>query len=551
MDARRNAKQLIAERCKYDLFYLVKYVLGGGDLIDPKVHGPLCASFRHLIFKDNPEESLKYQYPSDYGRTEEEGMPNEQEKQEFLEWQRKFEPNLDAAYSVRDKMDIHNTSMLYLMPRGTLKTTVITIGGTIQWLLNFPDDRVALDSETVTKTRGFLTEIKGHFEENESLRDIWNVLHGDYPDDAKTKKPWSTEMLVLATRKRAKKEPSIDCLGIGVTRNGYHYDIAFLDDLHSELNTKTADEIAKVKEHRKLVYSLLDPGCPQVVIGTRWAFSDAYQEIIDEEQEDFNFITRSALSSKDNEEFYPRRLTRPVLARFRRIQGAYLFSCQYLNNPVDDETATFKHENFRYLTRHQMAQRKINWYGLVDPSYEGPYSDYCAIVIAGIDAQGRLYEKHIVREKMTYSAIIDKMFELNAIFKIARWGLEVVGTQKSIEYTLRQEETKRGISLRCHMFRSRPRTKIERIQALAPYYENHEVFHCAGSPNLAVLEDELTKFPRAKHDDVSDCFSGILEIGIKPAGVKGDPKEMEKSTSGIDKSYITMLNKPRSPMVGY
>jgi len=547
-DYELRAKQAIAERCKYDLFFLVKHVLGGGDLIDPKVHGPLCASFRHLLFKKDPAESLKYEYPSDYGRTEEEGMPTDEEKKEFLAWQRKFEPNIDAAYSVRDKVNIYLTSMLYLMPRGTLKTSVITIGGSIQWHLNFPEDRIAIDSETVTKSRGFLTEIKGHYEENQQLRDVFYTLWKIYPDAKSRKQAWSTEMIVLAHRTRARKEPSIDCLGIGATRNGYHYDIAFLDDLHSELNTKTTEEIDKVKEHRKLVYSLLDPNCPQVVIGTRWAFSDAYQEIIDEEHEDFNFITRSALS-KTGEEFYPQRLNRVTLKRMRRIQGAYLFSCQYLNNPVDDETATFKHENFRYLSRHAMTLRKINWYGLVDPSYEGPYSDYCAIVIAGIDAHGRLYAKHIVRMKMKYSEIIDKMFELNAIFKPVRWGLEVVGTQKSIEYTLRQEERKRGISLRCHLFKSRPRTKEERIRALAPYYEAHEVFHCIAAPNIDILEDELTKFPRAKHDDVSDCFSGILELGIRPTGDGGN--STQKKTSALDSDYVNMLNKPRSPMVGY
>ena len=540
------ANKAIGERAQKDLFYLAKYVLGGGDLIDEKVHGPLCASFRHLIFKDNPEESLKYEYPSDYGRTEEEGMPTAVEKAVFQQWQAQFEPNVDAAYTVRDKIDIHLTSHLYLMPRGTLKTSVITIGGAIQWLLNYPEDRVAIDSETVTKAQGFLTEIKGHFEENERLRDIWFALYGHFPDRDSKKKKWSTEGLVIATRTKSRKEPSIDALGPGVARNGWHYDIAFLDDLHSELNTKTKDRIDEVKEHRKLVYSLLDPGAPQVVIGTRWSFGDMYQEIIDEEYEDFNFITRSALSPT-GQEFYPRRLNTGVLNRFRRIQGAYLFSCQYMNNPVDDDTATFKREDFRYMSRANMADKAINWYGLVDPSYEGPYSDFCAIVIAGIDNNGRIYIKHVVRQKMTYAGIIDKMFELDAMFKLARWGLETVGTQKSIEYTLRQEERKRGKSLRVHLFKSRSATKEERIRALAPYYENHEVFHCIGMANLDHLEDELSKFPRAKNDDVSDCFSGILEIGIRPKGVDSNGKR----TSGNNKDYITMLNKPRSPMVGY
>lgn len=542
-----EANKAIGERCKVDLFYLAKYVLGGGDLLDPKVHGPLTASMRHLVFKENPEESLKYEFPSDYGRTEEEGMPNEDEKLEFRKWEAQFEPNVDAAYTVRDKIDINLTSHLYLMPRGTLKTSIITIAGTIQWLLNYPNDRVAIDSETVTKAQGFLTEIKGHFEENEKLRDIWHALYGHYPDRDQKKKKWSTEGLVLATRARSRKEPSIDAIGPGVARNGWHYDIAFLDDLHSELNTKTKEEIDKVKEHRKLVYSLLDPGAPQVVVGTRWSFADMYQEIIEEEYGDFNFITRAAMSPS-GEEFYPKRLSRPVLNRFRRIQGAYLFSCQYMNNPVDDETATFKREHFKYMSRQAMHDRKINWYGLVDPSYEGPYSDYCAIVIAGFDAAGNIYVKHINREKMTYKGIIDKMFELESIFKPVRWGMEVVGTQKSIEYELKQQQIDRGKSLRCHLFKGQRKKKEERIRGLAPYFESGRVYFCQGMPNLNHLMDELLKFPRAKNDDVSDCLANVLEIGVRAS--KSLTEEQQR-TSVNSKDYITMLNKPRSPMVGY
>lgn len=542
------ANIVVANRCKYDLFYLVKYVLGGGDLIDPRVHGPLCASFRHLLFKNNPEESRKYRYPSDYGYPEEHGMPTKEEKLAFRRWAHKFSPDVkDEKYVVKDKIDLNLTSHLYLMPRGTLKTSVITIGGTIQWLLNHPEDRVCIDSETVTKSQGFLTEIKGHLEENEKLRQVWHTLHGDYPDDDRKKKKWSTEGLVIATRKKSRKEPSVDCIGPGVARNGYHYDIAFLDDLHSELNTKTKERIEEVKEHRKLVYSLLDPNAPQVVVGTRWSFADMYQSIIEEEAEDFNFITRSALSPL-GEEFYPTRLNRATLKRFRRIQGAYLFSCQYMNNPVDDDTATFRREDFRYMNRHAMSTRKINWYGLVDPSYEGPYSDYCAMVIAGVDCDGNYYVKHIVREKMTYGAIIDKMFELDALFKPARWALETVGTQKSIEHILRTKEKENHKTLRVHLFKSRSATKEERIRGLAPYYESNKVFHCSGIANLDHLEDELSKFPRAKNDDVSDCLAGILEIAVRP---KGGKKILDEKASTNSKDYITMLNKPRSPIVGY
>ena len=84
------ASQLIAERAKVDLYYLANSILGGEGVLDPKVHGPLCRALRPLIFYKNPDAIEGVEFPSDYGRTDEEGMPSEEEKQEFLEWQEQF-----------------------------------------------------------------------------------------------------------------------------------------------------------------------------------------------------------------------------------------------------------------------------------------------------------------------------------------------------------------------------------------------------------------------------------------------------------------------------
>lgn len=548
--AAQLSDQMIADRCKYDLYYLCKYILGYKDF-DVKVHGPLCKAVRHLIFKNNPEEAKQYEYPSDWGREEEEGMPNEEEKRAFLRWQQEFEPDLDAIHTLIDEsgmsnFDIHKLAMLLLMPRGTMKSSAVTIGFTIQWHLNFSEDRVLLDSETFTKSKAFLTEIKGHYEDNEKLRDVYFIIWGIMPDARRRKDVWSTEAINLAARKRKRKEPSIDCAGIDVTKNGMHYDLGVFDDLHSEKNTKSIEQIEQVKEHYRLAYSLLDPGAASVVIGTRWDYNDTYQMIIDEEYDDFNIMTRKAESDK-GELFFPDRLTHQVLQRMRKKQGPYLYSCQYLNNPVDDETATFKRENFVYITQDEMLSRRINWYGIVDPSYGGPYSDYCAMGIIGMDANSDIYVRHIVRLKMTYHEIIQKMFELDAMFLPVRWSLEVIATQKSIEYTLEQEQIKRGRNLKVHLVKARAKAKEDRIKALAPFYEQKRVHHMRGCPNLDVLENELLKFPKAKNDDVSDMLADILEIGVAPRGGDG-PKGRSKKRN---RELIKMLNKPRSPIVGY
>ena len=547
---------MISERAKVDLFYFCKYTLGYGDILDAKVHGPLCRSLRTLLFYKNPEDALKYEFPSDYGVEEVQGipmedqMPTEEQKAEFWEWEEQFEPRVSEG-GVSDKLNPDLTNLLALMPRGTLKSSIITIGFTMQWILNYPDDRVLIDSEVFEKSKGFLAEIKGHYQDNPGLREVYRTIYDRLPDEKKTQynpdgtETWSTEKIVLTCRSRQRKEASIECSGIGVSKNGMHYDLIIMDDLHSEQNTKNAEQIEVVKEHYKLMYSLLEPGHPAVVIGTRWAFSDLYQMIIDEEADDFNFITRSALSH-NGECFYPKRLGERELATFRRRQGSYLFSCQYLNNPVDDEAATFKSSMFHRVSADSIENKKINWYGLVDPSWKGEFSDYAVIMIGGMDSKGEIYVRYISRAKMTYAEIVKKMFDIDAIYSPKQWLLETVGTQKSIQYFLEQEQKVRTRLLRVREVRGQRAHKEERISALAPYYELGRAHHLKDCPQLDVLENELTNFPRSKYDDVSDCWAGILEIASPPTGVV-----LSKEKSDKRKEYLKMLTKPRSPMIGY
>lgn len=554
--AKLVAKQMVAERAKVDLFYLCKYVLGYGDIMDPRVHGPLCRNLRVLLFYKEPGKAFTYEFPSDYGVDEKPGipmedqLPTEAQKAEFWEWEDQFEPQIDELHSVSDKLQDDLTSLLALMPRGTLKSSIITIGFTIQWLLNYGDDRVLIDSETFTKSKAFLTEIKGHYESDEFFREIFYTIYGIYPDQKKTTvqkgtDTWSTETIVLANRSRKRKEPSVDCAGIDVTKNGMHYDLVIMDDLHSEKNTRNAEQIEQVKEHYRLVYSLLEPGHPAVVVGTRWDYNDLYQMIIDEEQEDFNFITRSA-ESTDGAIFYPGRLSKKELDKFRRKQGPYIFSCQYMNNPVDNENATFKKSMFRYVTMDQVNKESINWYGLVDPSWKGESSDYAVIVIGGMDSRGEIYCKFIWRDKATYGEIVKKMFEIDKMFSPRQWLLETVATQKSIQYFLEQEQRRQMKPLRVKEIRGVRAQKEERIMGLATYYELGRVHHVKSCPNIDILEGELLRFPKSKYDDVSDCFAGLLEVAQPARGVV-----LSKEKAESRKAYFRKLNKPRSPMVGY
>lgn len=495
MDIRQQAILKIALRCKTDLFFLCHDILNY-DRMTKQTHQELC----------------------DYTTG---ALPNP--------------PEID-----REGFDPRKNLLLLLMPRGTFKSSVVTIGFALQYILNEPDCRILLDSETFSKSKAFLREILGHLTGNEQYREVFKAIHGMYPFESKNKaKLWTDSEVILPCRKRERKEPTISCAGIDVTKNGMHYDLVIADDLHSETNVTNKDQIQKVIDHYKLTFSLLDPGQPLIIIGTRWDYNDLYQHIIDFEAEDFNILKRSAYND-DGSLFFPEVLSEKELEKIRRRQGAYIFSCQYLNEPVSDENAEFKRDYFKRVHADEIKGRPINWYLLVDPSYTDPrnagtFSDFAGFVLVGMDYMRELYIRYIVRKKMMYSEVIDEMFRIynereSFGIKDMKIVLEVIGT-KSLSYELHNQQIRRNTWLPVQEIKSRHENKDERIRGLKPFYEYGHVYHVIECPQIEELEYELLHFPRGKHDDIIDPLATVLEVA-SPATNRNSHVEDDRPRHG-------------------
>lgn len=312
-DAQRLAKLKIAQRCQTDLYYLCRYILSY-ELMTEATHGELCALVSQLAPRSTPNQirtgtpvrSLEdINVPLNIAPTKNLGDILDVHKTEIdpLSEEGLYNPEISGTRTalavrdinaVEDTFDPHKNQLLILMPRGTFKSSVVTIGFTLQMILNEPDCRILIDSETFAKAKAFLAEIKGHLEANEAYREIYKTLYDSYPDSRKRDDLWSDSQINISARKRARKEATVSCGGVDVTKNGMHYDLIIMDDLHSELNTMNKEQIEKVVQHYKLAYSLLDPGKPMIVIGTRWAYTDTYQYILKNEAKNFNIMVRKA-----------------------------------------------------------------------------------------------------------------------------------------------------------------------------------------------------------------------------------------------------------------
>lgn len=514
-EAQRIAMNQMAQRCRVDLFYLCKYILGY-DLMTQDTHGDLCIYVQSLL--DEKVAAPVIERDAD---------------------------KVEGGHNFSDQFDPRKNFLLLLMPRGSFKSSVVTIGFTLQLILSDPDCRVLIDSETFSKSKAFLSEIKGHLQENEKYRAIYYHIYGSYPDDKKRDDIWTDSQVNISARKRQRKEPTISCAGIDVTKTGMHYDLIIADDLMSEKNITTREQIDQVINHYKLALSLLDPGKPFIVIGTRWDYKDVYQHILDNEMDRFNILVRRA-HNDDGSLFFPERLTESFLQATKRSQGSYIYSCQYENNPVDNETATFKRSTLRRIEWDLVKDKPMNWYMSIDPSWEGPYSDFVGAILAGIDINRDIYVRECMRAKMTYAGIINLIFDWHKLYNPRQIIIETIAQQKSLQYMLNDEQKRRGSWLPITEIKARTQKKEERIRGLAPYYEFGHIYHVKESNYLDDLEDELIHFPKGTHDDMIDALATVLEVAAPPSRAQQRSEDYD-----MRRKRLRSLDKPRSPVTGY
>jgi predicted phage terminase large subunit-like protein len=222
-------------------------------------------------------------------------------------------------------------------------------------------------------------------------------------------------------------------------------------------------------------------------------------------------------SDEDFKGIFPEKFTRKHLKKLLEQQGPYIFSCQYMNDPVSQENATFKKEWFQYYDETELKGRLLTKFTMVDPAIAlEKDSDFTAIVTVGVDEFRNVYILDIRRLKLSPKQIIDNIFEVWHLFEPIMIGIEDVAFQKSLQFSIAEEMNNRHEYLPIKPLRPAGKNKDQRIRGLQPLYANKKVYHSKHVPNIEHLEDELMRFPVGKHDDVIDSLAYMLELNVYP-----------------------------------
>jgi predicted phage terminase large subunit-like protein len=228
---------------------------------------------------------------------------------------------------------------------------------------------------------------------------------------------------------------------------------------------------------------------------------------------------------------------------------ADIYSQEMLNITLDISDTFFKKTDFVAMKPEE--QKKILvYYATCDLAVsQSQRADYSAFVVGGMDEDGKLYCKHVIKERMDALEIVDTILMIQKIYKPVLFGLEQGTIQKAIGPYLNEEMLKRGEFIntvllkpsgdkltRARSIQARMRSGACRFDKETDWYQN--------------FEDELLRFPRDKHDDQVDAWA-YLGLMLDRMWEAPTEKEFEKEEYEAYIRESNVVDSGRSAICGY
>lgn len=423
--------------------------------------------------------------------------------------------------------------ILDLWAREHYKSTIITYGHTIMDILNNPEQTICIFSHSGKMAKKFLKPIKETFESNLELLYLFSDIL--YPKPRSQSPLWSVQDGLLVRRQCVRKEPTLYASGlVDSMPTGMHFDIRVYDDMVDRDSVNTPDQIEKTTECWVLSSYLGTETGVARYIGTRYHLHDTYSTM-----QERGIPTRVYPCTSDGTDDVRKTVLKSAeyLAKKRKEDGIYQFSCQMLLNPLADNVQGFKEEWLMYW--NATNDKNLNKIIIVDPAsgkranqaggtrstkQANKDNDYTAMWVIGIGGDDNFYILDIVRDRLNLTQRTEMLLSLHRQWRPRRVGYEEYGMQADIEHIEYVQEEQN------YRFKIWPlggaMAKPDRIKRLVPIFESQRIFlptsvikHDYEGKAVDLVrvfkEDEYCKFPVLKHDDMLDSLSRIADEDMR------------------------------------
>lgn len=192
---------------------------------------------------------------------------------------------------------------------------------------------------------------------------------------------------------------------------------------------------------------------------------------------------------------------------------------------TNDETRTFKQEDFRYYshTRWQKLKQTCTIFRMVDPSYAMKKGnndpDPRAIIVVGVDKDNYWYVLDGFAECVTPLQLIEKDFEFARKYKT-----NVCGWEQYNLYSTFISDKQREFNTFYNIVELKPsgiKKEVRIKERLQPRFASHTILFpdYTDCKWLTMLQEQLLSFPFGKHDDMIDALAYCEDIAYKPVAM--------------------------------
>jgi len=427
---------------------------------------------------------------------------------------------------------------LTLAPRGSGKTTILTISSIVLDILQNPNIRVLIASKTDKNSVDMLSEIKKKLE-SEKLVTLFGKQVGDI---------WNDGEIDVKARTSTFKEKTVSTVGVGSALASRHFDKIYTDDLVDEFNSTTDTQREKVVTwFDKVLDPTLMPDGELSMLGTRYHFADLYGQKLDKifvvKDKKGKIIRRHFIripslikrrmpyggwpnKSKKADKlisFWPEIMSVKFLLHKRRNTGSIVFNSQMQNDVEGMKGKIFKYDWFKWYRPDDVSINDLWIFSGVDLAIsKKDDADKFAHATIGVHPKTKNiyildYFNRVVHYTFQKKIIKDRFDRFDPI----RVGIESNGYQKSLLEDMQVDDKLSSIRA-VPVFTDTDKTV--RAWKLSAYFERGQVFLQEG---MYELQEHLMKMPDGRYKDLFDA----VDIAISTAFNKN--KRVRETEPGV------------------
>lgn len=201
--------------------------------------------------------------------------------------------------------------------------------------------------------------------------------------------------------------------------------------------------------------------------------------------------------------------------RLQEIKEGYLFqgmpdlySQEYLNYPIDESTSYFRRDDFIPFKQEDYEGNVTHYTGADFAISTREKADYTVIATIGVTQTGDILVTDIRRGRWDSQEIIEEMFSVQRRYKPELFITESGAIEKAIGPFLKKQMVERGVYM--NLYPMVPtKDKLSRARSLQARMRAGGIRFNMDASWYPILEDEMARFPKDRHDDQVDALSWI------------------------------------------